>query len=293
MMYSSNFVACIKVNGKILRESSNIVSLPFGSEYSILLKNLHSRRAMATVSVDGQNATEGTRLVIGPNATVELERFIKNGNMNSGNKFKFIERTGKIEEHRGIKADDGLVRVEFWAEKEAPKEVTETIIRRHYHDYYDPWWPWYPKPYYPQITWTCNSDGLGNGANIGNLATAGAQATSGMNQTNVSYGSSGQAANQSSGVQKSEERIFAMNMVNDTGITVAGSESNQQFHNVAGFPLETQSHVIVLQLRGEVAGKAVKKAVTVNYKPTCSICGRKNVAKNKFCADCGTALQLI
>ena len=118
MMYTNRFVCSVKVNGKILREQSSLVTLPFGSEYTILLKNLNSRRAMVKVSVDGQDATEGTRLIIAPNATLELERFIKNGNFSRGNRFKFIERTAGIEAHRGIKADDGLIRCEFWSEKE-------------------------------------------------------------------------------------------------------------------------------------------------------------------------------
>src|SRR5258706_13209245 len=117
MVYQNKFVVAIRVDGKILRETSNIVSLPFGSEYSVLLKNMNSVRALAKVTVDGQDATGGTRLVIDPNSSVELERFIRNGNLARGNRLKFIERTEAIEEHRGIKADDGLVRVEFWTEK--------------------------------------------------------------------------------------------------------------------------------------------------------------------------------
>jgi hypothetical protein len=59
MMYSNRFVCSVKVNGKILREQSGTVTLPFGCEYEILLKNLNSRRAMVSVSVDGKDATDG------------------------------------------------------------------------------------------------------------------------------------------------------------------------------------------------------------------------------------------
>src|ERR1700721_1628098 len=107
MMYSNKFVASLKVGGKILREQSGVVALPFGAEYGILLKNLNSRRAQVKVTVDGQDATEGTKLILPANGSINLERFIKNGNLKTGNKFKFIERTSKIEDHRGIKEDDG------------------------------------------------------------------------------------------------------------------------------------------------------------------------------------------
>ena len=81
MMYNDKVVAAIKVNGQVLRESGDTVILPFGCEYSILAKNLNSVRAQISVSVDGQDATEGTRLIIAPNGSVELERFIRAGNL--------------------------------------------------------------------------------------------------------------------------------------------------------------------------------------------------------------------
>jgi len=37
MMYSNQFVVSIKCNNNIMRENKDVVYLPFGSEYSILL----------------------------------------------------------------------------------------------------------------------------------------------------------------------------------------------------------------------------------------------------------------
>lgn len=113
MMFNNKFIACVKVGGKIMRESGDKVYLPFGSEFSIYLKNLDTARAKAKVFIDGAEVTEGVELVIGKNEPLELERYIKNGNMSSGNKFKFIERTESVEQHRGIGAEDGLVRIEY------------------------------------------------------------------------------------------------------------------------------------------------------------------------------------
>ncbi len=106
----------MKVNGQVLRETSNSVKIPFGSEYSVLLRNLHSVRALAKVSIDGQEASSGW-LIANPNSSFELERFIRNDNLETGNRFKFIERTAAIEKHKGIGSDDGLVRVEFKFER--------------------------------------------------------------------------------------------------------------------------------------------------------------------------------
>jgi hypothetical protein len=118
MMYESKLAAAIKVSGKVLREFKDTVHIPFGSEYTILLKNLHTTRAVVNVFIDGGDMVPGG-LVLDPGREIDLERSIKNGNLNEGNKFKFIERTGSVERHRGAKLEDGLVRVEFQFEQPA------------------------------------------------------------------------------------------------------------------------------------------------------------------------------
>jgi hypothetical protein len=145
MMYNNKLVTVLKSQGKILREFKDTTYIPFGSEFSILIKNLNSVRAQVRITVDGQDATEGVSLVIAPNSSLELERFIKNGNMHEGNRFKFIERTAGVESHRGIQIEDGLIRVEFQFEKVLPKPVHVPII----HDHYDRY-PWNP-PYYGPV----------------------------------------------------------------------------------------------------------------------------------------------
>jgi len=119
-MYNQKLVASIKANSKVLREFKDTVYIPFASEYSILLKNLNTVRAVVNVFIDGENVVPGG-LVIDPGRTVDLERWIKNGNLSEGNKFKFIERTSAIEDGpRGIKMEDGLIRVEYQFEIPRP-----------------------------------------------------------------------------------------------------------------------------------------------------------------------------
>src|ERR1700722_6153234 len=97
-MHSNKLVVAIKTAGKVLREQGDKVYLPFGSEYSIFLKNLNSVRALVRVSLDGQSVTDGEDLVVNGNSSLDLERFLKKGNMENGNRFKFIERTAKEEQ---------------------------------------------------------------------------------------------------------------------------------------------------------------------------------------------------
>ena len=118
MVYKESFIAVIKNKGKVLREhrdGDDIVYLPYGSEYSITLKNMNTVKALVKVEIDGRVAIEN--LIIQPNSTVDLERFFEN-NMNQGHKFKFIEKTNDIKEFRGDKVDDGFIRIEFQFETE-------------------------------------------------------------------------------------------------------------------------------------------------------------------------------
>jgi hypothetical protein len=271
MVYSPNkVVACVKVDGKILREDKNVVTLPFGSEYSVFIKNLNAVRIKIKVSVDGTNATEGVWLVVEPNSDLELDRFIRAANVERGNRFKFIESTSDIEEHRGIKAEDGLIRVEYQVEK--PKPIVREVIEEHHHRHHDDW-PWYP-PYYPRPYprpwryYECSIGGALKSSNSGPLRAS---------------------MRPSASMAKKVVRPMSFN---DHGITVPGSESNQKFRWTEWF--ETgPSEVIVLQLRGEVAGKKVTKAVTVATKLCCPTCGKTQKSTEKFCGKCGTALEII
>lgn len=284
MTYHLGAVAVIKANGKVLREIDGTVLLPFGAEYSILIKNLKSRRVMASVSIDGQDVGEGRRFIVGPNSSVELERFIHNGNLQAGNRFKFIERSAAVEAHRGIQADDGIVRVEYWTEQAEPERRTVIEeIRRSYpapvpYPVYPPHYPWYPAPW---ITYYSSG-------------TSGPSAGDSYVQT-----MSGNTVKETPFVTTFSNNVQAMNCcvssaaMGMAGVTVPGSESGQAFHNGSWFATETQSDVLILNLRGQVAGKSVKEAITVNKKAQCPTCGKKGKPKEKFCGGCGTALSLI
>lgn len=117
-MYSEKFVVAVKHNGRVLREQGDTVFLPFGCEYSLHFKNLNTVRALVRVSIDGQDATKDTSLIVPANGSIDLERFLDVSEMGKGHRFKFIERTKKVEDGpRGIGAEDGLIRVEFEFER--------------------------------------------------------------------------------------------------------------------------------------------------------------------------------
>jgi hypothetical protein len=248
-MYNQKFVATLKSNGKVLREQGDTVYLPFGSEYSVLLKNLNTVRAQVKIEIDGQDVLNGSRLVVNPNSDLELERFLKD-NLR-GNRFKFIERTSSIEDHRGVGASDGIVRIEFQYEK-----------------------VYAPSPLYPNTTpW--------GGVYYQDAGTIRGQ----------SFVNNVASATSLNSVQCSVTNYKSID--NDAGITVPGSISTQKFDTISGFPVEWQTHVIVLQLKGETEYNKIVKPITVKHKPKCVTCGKVNKATSKFCSNCGTSLEIV
>ena len=294
-MYQEKLAVAIKSAGKVLREFKDTVYVPFGAEYSIFIKNLNAVRALVKVSIDGQYVDEsGDGIVIDANSSLDLERFIKNNNLREGNRFKFIERTGKVEQHRGIQVEDGLIRVEFQYEKRPPKvEVEEVHHYKHHYWHHDDYW--YDRwPYRPYIRYhsLCDSSqpyGAVSGSEVRSLLSNSVGGSAGVSANSV------QVSNTMGGTIGAATAVPTMDsMINEAGITVAGSKSEQQFHTVSSFPLEDTSHVIVLKLLGETAaGKKVKQAVTVKAKQKCTTCGHLNKANAKFCTECGTALEIV
>jgi hypothetical protein len=305
MMYDNKLVVAILANGKVLREHKDQVYLPFGQEYTLRFKNLNSLRALVRVSVDGQDATEGTTgLIVPPNGTVDLERFIKGGNLVAGNKFKFIERTQKIEDGpRGIQAEDGLIRVEFEFEQQPAKVEFETIKRTYVEDY------WRRNPHYWNGPWyTTNAIGSsledyktksatrGVSSSIADMKLGSVSATSGDAQlmnasfsaTSATLTSTASAGSETFAVPQNATAAF----VNDVGITVPGSLSEQKFEQGSWFPTDGQKHVMVLKLLGVHGEKAISVPVTVKTKQKCTTCGHTNKSGAKFCSECGTGLEL-
>jgi hypothetical protein len=277
MMYSQKMVAAIKVDGRILRENKEVVMLPFGSEYNILLKNMNTVRALVNIFIDGDDITGGIGLIVYANSHLELERSIRKGNFEKGNRFRFIERTEQIEEHRGIGVEDGLIRIEYKFEK--PPTI---------YNYNCNYWPiqhTYSTPIY-QTQWY-NSNTVLSGA------------TGIVRNTNTASYGTGQA--QISAGIPSMSSIKAMsclcnslsNCVSETGITVPGSESTQKFRQGGWFNTEDQNNIMILRLVGECNGSVISRPITVDRKPICVTCGKVNPSRFSFCSQCGTALKVF
>jgi hypothetical protein len=307
MMYQEKFVTAVRVAGKILRESGDQVFVPFGSEYSLVLKNKNSLRALVRVEIDGVDATEGCSLIVPANGTVDFERFIKEGNMNEGLRFKFIERTKKIEDGpRGIGAEDGLIRIEFEFEQQKAAYVPGPVYGPPSYPYYPLWNSTGSSPL-RGVSYSSNAGGASGSASVGTKSATRSLSDVKLGASGVAKGgrlegsyadTDGTYADTFTNASVNNASMsFASAMdsapVNDVGITVGGSVSDQKFNAGAWFPTDGVKHVMVLKLLGQVGEKRVKKAVTVKTKQECPTCGTTNKFGTKFCKECGTGLTIV
>ena len=274
MTYVKKLIVVVKNNNKVLREQDGCVFIPFGSEYSILIKNLESRRALVSISIDGTDILYGKQLVIDPNKEIEIERFLEN--LNLGSRLKFIQKTKEISDFRGDKLDDGFIRIEFRFEKEKPIKVTTFIQEDHYHYNHYPYYPHYTISYGNN---SLNQPTFGN-QNIFCSSNIGQSIGSTSNDISINY-----CANTNCNQDVSFQNF------KDEGITVPGSNSNQQFKTTLVDELEENSYTIILRLKGIYSGgQPIQKIVSVRDKIVCSICGKKNRSNFKFCTNCSAAL---
>jgi hypothetical protein len=248
-MYFKNFVVAVKIGNKYIRDEEGEVKIPFNSEYKLFLKNMDSRKSVVKISIDGKNVTENG-IVIHGNSSIDLNGNIENGKLK--NCFKFIKVSPEIENFRGIRPEDGLIRVEItWEKKKV--EIPYTI-------YTTPTWvykPWESHPvWYDYNTHTYD-----------------------VRDNDLVYRGSG-TAGQNYSINAS------MSSSSSTGITVKGEEINQSLNTCYVNTLENDSTVIVLKLIGYDG-----ELKTSRDKLQCKVCGKINKARNKFCWGCGSYLE--
>lgn len=256
-MFNSNLIMAVKVNGKILREFDGTVALPFGSEYSIYLKNTSNRKASVKIEIDGQNIYDDGTIIVPANSHIEIQRFIKSGNLDSGNAFKFIEKTKKIEDFRGNKAEDGLLTVTYSFEMD---RVVNTVVR-----------------YQPQLI---NKLHLND-----DIVKYSQTITDNTAWTNYTVADAYSHARNVS--------VYASQSVNTAGITAPGSVVEQKFTPSSGFVCDGKFHTMTLKMVGAVGDTTVSEPVTVSRKIRCTMCGTYCKQTDKFCHECGASVVIV
>jgi hypothetical protein len=283
--YSNKFVCSVKVNNKILREkfqdNQSSVFIPFGSEYSLLLKNLGGRNAVVHIEIDGRKVSENG-FYMRAGHTADIERFVEN--LTEGRRFKFIEKTEEISDFRGDKIDDGIIRITWQFEKPLPEvqEIRYNYKHDHYHNHHNAWCrcPW------------CHLNSIGQpytyintSIPVGNITYTASNSRVGGTQSSCF----------NSSVAGQQSPIGSVNFLKSSepvdGITVEGSKSFQQFRTAYAGALESNMHSMIIILKGTRDKAYVNKPIIVREKFKCPTCGRKWHSNYEFCANCGTALR--
>lgn len=306
-MYRDSYIVALMVGGKIQKESDDgTVLIPFGSEYVIRLKNKLRKRAVADVWLDGRVAAKG--IVIDANGTVDLERFVEDGNLSEGKRFKLARLTdAKVEQPND--SENGTIEVNFYPEKDEP--VVEKIVTHEYkHDCWNHNWighchqccnnsycgicyP-YAHPYiwktYTETTspdWSKQVTSSGNITLTGGILSAGGTVGQGITSNssmpmNATYSASAESiqANVSSGGLPVDAVFMNASMgIGEAAATVEGSSSTQKFSYTSIDVDRSKPTTIRLMVRG------LSKVLDV-----CTVCGYKRKKDVKFCPNDGTQL---
>lgn len=110
------------------------VTMPFDTEYKILVKNLLSTRIRLTIDIDGSNVSGGG-LILSRNSSEYIERYV-----DVAKKFKFVAAS-----HSDVSdptnPENGLIKVKCYKEKEQVKFFNNTYptINPYPYPNIDPW----------------------------------------------------------------------------------------------------------------------------------------------------------
>ena len=289
-MYRDSYVAALMVDGKIQKESDDgSVLIPFGSEYVLRLKNKLRKRAVADVWIDGKIAVKG--VVIDANETVDLERFVADGNLTEGKRFKLARLTDpKVDQPND--SENGSIEVNFYPEKEKP--VVEKIVEHincnnHGHGFFG------------HCTWCCNNSycgtchpgswktytsGTTTGGFVGGVTTSGNITVNNgdlkgilrSNSMNVTYSASTESAQVNTSSLSDAVSLNASNSLGEAAATVEGSTSLQKFSSIYIDVDRSKPTTIRLTVKG-----------TTKILSMCA-CGYKRKKDVKFCPNDGTQL---
>ncbi len=229
-MYDKNrFVVCVLVNGRIVRESpEGIVAIPLGTEYSIRLRNKNPRRAVAVVTIDGENVSSGG-FVVSPNSFIDIER-----SADVQKRFLFVSACSEAAADFGKDGPNvpkGKIEVKFYFEKERYPQIFQ--LPR-------------PAPKHPD-TWYEVSNGWNNQPIRRRITDGGGGGTHQCNYMSKAGGQSHIQADNLLGMSLMDQSVG----LSEQGVTVEGGYSSQQFYethvDLESYPIAT----IVIQMVGD------------------------------------------
>lgn len=285
-MYSNKFVACVKADGKVLREKGEEVFMPFGSEYTLWFKNENDRKVQIDVSIDGTDVLFGKALLLGAGETIDLKGFVRDIDGDDNRAFKFITKTQQISDFRGDKIEDGLIKIKYTFEREQTQETVyrNIVTNRFYNDYYTSNTPY---------TFGSNQYPTTKGGYSGDINASYSSFDTLGDDTPIATASTSYDTPVSKGVTRGMARGIDFEPSADPGITVEGSATNQSFQTGHIGPLESKTHTMIFQLKGLTETEVVEEPITVKTKKQCTTCGKLWSGNYEYCPNDGTYLRFV
>lgn len=123
-MYNNGYAAAVVVNDKILRDtkgegSYRNVFIEHNTEYKIFLKNTTNIGCGVSIFIDGKDALGNRKVILKAKETTYIERFVLDGNLEEGKKYKFIAVNSAEAREDGVDPTDpknGIVTIKFYPE---------------------------------------------------------------------------------------------------------------------------------------------------------------------------------
>lgn len=293
-MYKEGFATAVLVDGRVVREENGISRIPFGTEYTVRLKNKYPEPVAADVFIDGKLVNEAGHLFVPGNGTVDLDRWIFKDK--TDRKLQFVKLT---EGGKGVEANEqenGVIEVRFYKPKKAD-QLSRIISEIHIHE-----WPWYPVWIMPRVVWyddtqvypmkyertiTNNNGWSGYYETFSGASSDGSIRMSSVSSS-ASYSASMAPASQGKDGKLSLNyhipNPFLQALASQPGATAEGKkvdDKSEALAKKAEFKLEFEPIVLTMKLMGFDGPKPEAK----NY---CETCGRKRRDRENFCPSCGS-----
>lgn len=271
-MQSGKYGVDLVVDGNVIPERADgVVTLPFGKDYAIRLRNDDHRRAVAVIYIDGVNISDDGFVV------AERSNWTIHRPHDKAVTFRVASSQSEAAAQHGKAGEDtdgekGLIRVEWRAELYKPA---------------------------PKVNYRSHNQWGGEllcATPRGGDLNPHASCTMGMNATleravptNDSYvPKSLNFSNSTSRRIVVNDAPKAVETLTSVAVTVEGGVSNQSFVTVDVGTLDTAATVIQLKIRGYEASHGVPITGT-NYCPQCRAKTHKNT--DRFCRNCGCSLS--
>jgi ribosomal protein S27AE len=284
-MYSTSFVVAVMKDGKPLRETRSglvtSVHMPFYSEYSLRLKSKNDRKAVASIEIDGTDVLGGHKIILPAHGVLDLERFMVDGDLANGKKFKFVPLSdSRVQDP--TESQNGLVKVTFTLERTAPTGYVLT----------------YPAQMHYNTEHTTTGTPPMNTSYSNNTRTKSkpmrffGASNSGSGARGVTFEAAPEVACACAmGFDSDVSFGFTQDMYSpDTGLagaTIEGASSRQQFSYGDIGPLESVSTTVSLRLVGTKSPAVLAEDTRRVY---CGQCGKQAKASANYCSRCGSRL---